>query len=83
MAAALPYIALGLMGAGTAASVYSSMNQPKAPQVPSTQSSDTTEAAAYAQAEAMRKRRGAASTILTGPQGDMGTPQTMKTQLGG
>jgi hypothetical protein len=38
--------------------------------------------ASYAQAEQMRKRQGAASTILTGPQGTTGQPSVFKTTLG-
>jgi hypothetical protein len=39
-------------------------------------------AAAYAQAMNVRKRRGAASTILTSPLGALGDPQTHKATLG-
>ena len=57
-----------------AASLLYSMSQ-KAPGMPGApgEPKDTTEAAAYAEAQALRKRRGAASTILTGPLGVVGT----------
>lgn len=37
---------------------------------------------AYAQVELLRKRRGAASTILTGPLGVTNTADTVKAELG-
>jgi hypothetical protein len=40
-------------------------------------------AAAYAQAQNVAKRRGFASTILTGPQGVTASPDLAKTVLGG
>ena len=56
------------------------------PSMPSlTQTQDTsvaTEEAAYARAEEVRKRRGAAGTILTSPLGIGGQPTTLKAQLG-
>ena len=38
--------------------------------------------AAYAEAQKMRKRQGASSTILTGPLGATGSPQTTQATLG-
>jgi hypothetical protein len=68
--------ATGLVG--TASSLMT--KKPEAPQ-PGTPP-DTTEAAAYAMAENLRNRRGAASTIMTGPLG-VTTPGTQqRTTLG-
>lgn len=75
MAAALPWIIAGATVASTATSIYAAAKTPKAPTVitdSATQSKESVEAA-YAQSESLRKRRGAASTILTGPQGVSGS----------
>ena len=40
------------------------------------------EQAAFAEAELMRKRKGMASTMLTGPGGMTSQPTTLKSQLG-
>ena len=74
--AAAPYA----MAGSSMYSAYSVMNTPKMPSAEP--SADTTEAAAYAQAESMKKRRGAASTILTSPLGVTNQPNVKKTTLG-
>jgi hypothetical protein len=85
MAAAgiVPLVMLAMSAVAAGTSIYEGMNQPKAPS-PTTQatSTDTTEAAAYASAQAMAKRQGAAGTILTGSQGVIGTPNTARQTLG-
>ncbi len=50
--------------------------------IPKTTTDKAISAAAYAETEALRKRRGSASTIVTGPMGVLGTPTTLKTALG-
>jgi hypothetical protein len=76
----------GVVGAAAVTSagvgIYSALNAPKAP-VTQTQTDYTKqqEAAATAQAEALLKRRGMASTILTSPRGPTGA-NTGKTTLG-
>jgi carbon starvation protein CstA len=75
----------------TAASVgtgiYEAVAQPQAPTAPTTQQTtaqqaQASQAAALAQANALQKRRGMASTILTSPLGVSGAPQTQKATLG-
>ncbi len=68
-------------------SVYSATQSGKheEPMLPPPVVPDTGEAAAqaaYAEAQALKKRRGAASTILTGPGGVPGTPSLGKQRLG-
>lgn len=86
-----PTIAL-LIGSltATAASagvgIYEATNQPSAPKAPtqvdtSQQQAQASQAAALAQANALTKRRGLASTILTSPTG-AGTATTQKATLG-
>jgi hypothetical protein len=61
---------------------YGMMNSPKAPGAPTqTDYAKEQEAAATAQAEALLKRRGMSSTILTSPLG-AGGAQTGKATLG-
>jgi negative regulator of sigma E activity len=80
-------IALVVAGVGTAASIYEMTQQPKAPDAPTlpaaaSQVDNTAQAAAQAQATAMSKRKGAASTLLTGPQGILTQPSTARQTLG-
>ena len=78
-------ILLGTLIASTAAtvgtSIYSAVSAPKPPATPDTaqQEAQASQAAALAQANALTKRRGMASTILTNP---MGTAQTKGSALG-
>jgi hypothetical protein len=68
--------------AGVGVSLYEMANQPgagAAPQAPSqstiqTQQAEAQQAAALSQAQALQKRRGMASTILTSPMGTSGGP---------
>jgi hypothetical protein len=77
------YLAAGSTAAAAGASLYSTLNAPKMSgfQTGSASSKDT-EAVAYAQALALRQRRGAASTILTGPMGVTGNAPTQRATLG-
>ena len=85
-------IALLAISAVTAAAsigtgIYEATSMPSAPTAPtqqetSQQQAQATQAAALAQANALTKRRGMASTILTSPTGASGTPTTQKTTLG-
>ena len=87
MAPALPFLAVALAAAGTATSIYELASAPKAPEAPSptqtTQQNQQSLEAAYAQADILKQRRGAASTILTGPQGTQSPSTTLKASLGG
>ena len=63
--------------------IYSALNAPKIPGMPSqTDYAKQQEAAAQSQAEALLKRRGMASTILTSPLGASGSPGTKGATLG-
>jgi hypothetical protein len=62
-------------------------NQPSGPTPPSAsttaqQQAEASNAAAQAQAEALQKRRGLASTILTSPLGAQGSASIQKATLG-
>lgn len=59
-------------------------SKPKTIEVPVavTEEDEEVKAASRAEAERIRKRRGAASNIYTGPEGVMGTATTTKTKLG-
>ena len=89
MGAIAEAIVLGVTAAasvGTA--VYEAKNQPTAPTLPSSaetaqQQAQASQAAALAQADALSKRRGMASTMLTSPVGTSGTATVGKTTLGG
>jgi hypothetical protein len=87
MAPVLPFImaASAIFAAGT--SIYSlAKGAPEAPGSPAPSKSEQSRQAleaAYAQAQLLRQRRGAASTILTGPLGVSTPPQTIKATLGG
>lgn len=77
-------IITGIATAATSigSTVYSAATQPKKPEPPLLGKPEDPMKAAYAEMEAIRKRKGAASTILTGPEGVMGQPSTLKAQLG-
>ena len=80
MAPVIPWIVAATMAASTATSVIGALRTPKPPQLPPDRGRAE---AAYAEMELLRKRRGAASTIITGPQGVTQPAQTTKAQLGG
>lgn len=86
MAPLIPFIPLIAAGIGAATTGYALANQPKAPEAPApivtqTKQGMAQDTAAMAQANALTKRRGLASTILTSP---MGTPSgnTQSSTLG-
>lgn len=84
LVAALPLI---LAGIGAAATGIELAHQPKAPKAPTqatnnTQQAEAAQAAALAQAQALQKRRGMASTVMTSPQGVTGGVQTQTATLG-
>ena len=84
---AAPAIEGGAMAVSSVASagtgIYSALNAPKIPGMPSqTDYAKQQEAAAQSQAEALLKRRGMASTILTSPLGASGSPGTKGATLG-
>jgi hypothetical protein len=67
--------------------IYAAVSQPSAPKAPTTtdtaqQQAQASQAAALAQANALTKRRGMASTVLTGPMGATTAPTTQKATLG-
>ena len=76
---------LGPLALGEAAWSAAAPKPPKIPS-PTTPSAGTQEAeieaAAHSQALALQRRRGLASTILTGPLGVGGTAQTQRATLG-
>lgn len=76
--ALIPAIAGGI---GAATSIGALASQPGAPKPQVTSTPAATEAAANAQATALTKRRGMASTILSSPFSGGGT-QTQKATLG-
>lgn len=63
-------------------SLYTILTAPGAPKPPDPLRREDPMKAAYAEMQAIRKRKGAASTILTGPEGSLGQASTLKTQLG-
>jgi pantothenate kinase len=76
-------IATAVSAVASVASTVYSVTRPSPHKPKTIMPTDTTaEQAAYAEAEQMRKRRGAASTMLTGPGGVQGQPTTLKSQLG-
>lgn len=84
-------ILLGILAASTATTIgttiYEAVSQPSAPQAPTTsetatQQAQASQAAALAEAQAMTRRRGLASTILTGPQGTTAPAATQRATLG-
>ncbi len=87
MAEIIPFIPLIAAGIGAAVSGVELTNQPSAPKAPTqttsqTQQAETASAAALAQAQALQRRRGLASTILTSPAGVTGSAQTQTATLG-
>ncbi len=70
------------IGTGIYSATRSTPKPPALPPVTEPPVDTAAQQAAYAEAESLRKRRGAASTILTGPSGVTSTPTTMKTRLG-
>ena len=79
------------MVASTAASVgggiFAAVSKPKAPTALSgagnqSKQAEAQQAAALAQAQALQKRRGMASTTLTSPLGTSGAAQTQSATLG-
>ena len=87
MAAILPFIPLIVAGVSAAVAGVELTNQPSAPKAPTaitnqTQQAEAQQSAALAQAQALQKRRGLASTILTSPQGVSGGTQTQSATLG-
>ena len=78
-----PAIEGGSVVASAGTGIYSALNAPKIPGMPSqTDYAKQQEAAAQSQAEALLKRRGMASTILTSPLGASGSPGTKGATLG-
>lgn len=74
MAPIVAFIPLIAAGIGAATTGIALANQPKAPKAPTqiaseTQQAQAQQAAALAQAQALTKRRGMASTVLTSPMG--------------
>ena len=87
MAPLVAFIPLIAAGIGAAATGIAIAEQPSAPQAPSattnaTQQAQSAAAAAETQAEALSKRRGMASTVLTSPLGSSGAASTGKATLG-
>ena len=87
MAAAIVPILLGISAAAGVAGTVASLDQPKAPAAPSQtatnqQQAEAAQAAAQAQATALQRRRGLASTELTSPLGVSGGTQTARATLG-
>lgn len=67
--------------------IYEAVAAPSAPKAPTAaqsaqQQAQASQAAALANAQALQKRRGMASTILTSPQGATGTAPTERATLG-
>jgi hypothetical protein len=84
-------ILIGALIASTAAtvgtSIYEAVDKPSAPKAPTQantaqQQAQASQAAALAQADALTKRRGMASTILTSPTGASGPANTQRATLG-
>jgi hypothetical protein len=84
-------ILIGALIASTAAtvgtSIYEAVDKPSAPKDPTQgqtaqQQAQAGQAAAMAQADALTKRRGMASTILTSPLGASGNASVQKSTLG-
>jgi hypothetical protein len=87
MAAAILPVLLGISAAAGVAGTVAALDQPSAPAAPTqtttnTQQAEATQASAQAQATALQKRRGMASTILTSPMGVSGGTQTTSATLG-
>lgn len=86
MAPIIPFIPLIVAGIGAAVTGVELSNQPAAPKAPTvvgnqSQQAQAQQAAALAQAQELKSRRGIASTILTSPQG-AASGQTTSATLG-
>jgi len=84
----LPFIPLIAAGIGAATTIAAIADRPKAPSAPApvatqVDQSKYQDAAAQAQAAALLKRRGMASTILTSPMGITPAVNGQKSTLGG
>ena len=84
---AIPLIIMGISAAAAGVGIASALDQPSAPKAPTQattnlQQAQASEAAAQAQASALMKRRGMASTELTSPMGTSGAAQTTSATLG-
>lgn len=87
MAPLVAFIPLIAAGVGAAVTGVELANTPKAPAAPTQIASQTAqgkeqEAAALAQAHALKERRGMASTVLTSPLGTNTPAQTQSATLG-
>ena len=88
MAPIIPFIPLIVAGVSAAVAGVELTNQPAAPKAPTqiqaqSQQAESQQAAALAQAQALQRRRGLASTILTSPTGTSSGPaQTQTATLG-
>ena len=87
MAPIIPFIPLIAAGIGAATTGIAMSRMPSAPAAPApiatqTQQAAAEQAAALAQAQALTKRRGMASTILTSPAGVTGGGSTQTATLG-
>jgi hypothetical protein len=85
-AAAIP-ILLGISAAGAGVEAISALTSPSSPKAPTAEQTQTeqakaAQAAAQAQATALSRRRGMASTILTSPLGIQGSTSTQSATLG-
>ncbi len=86
MAPIIPFIPLIAAGIGAAVTGVELSNQPSAPKAPTvvgnqSQQAQAQQAAALAQAQELKSRRGIAATILTSPQG-AASGQTTSATLG-
>jgi hypothetical protein len=87
MAPLVAFIPLIAAGVGAAVTGVELANQPSAPKAPTQISSETMQAreqqaASIAQAQALKDRRGMASTVLTSPLGTQAPAQTQSATLG-
>lgn len=87
LAPIIPFIPLIAAGIGAAATGVAIAEMPSAPAAPTPTTTakdqaDSANAAAHAQADALQKRRGLASTTLTSPLGATGTASVQKATLG-
>lgn len=87
MAPLVAFIPLIAAGIGAAVTGIEMSNMPQAPKAPTmsanqSQQAQVQQAAALAQAQALQKRRGMASTIMTSPQGVTSGTQTQSATLG-
>jgi hypothetical protein len=78
---------LALTAVSTGVGIYEAANQPSPPKAPTVQQNtqqqaQASQASALAQAQALTKRKGMASTILTSPLGVTTPPATQKATLG-